>query len=607
MKNKTQVAFMKIAVVLPLFSEHRMRDYLGINLIVNFLEKNGRSVDCIDQNEMLVQYLLSDQALLSQLFSARMAQAKSADSPYLKYFELYLDQIRQQGTASGLKKNLLYDYFFKNAVLPNLNLDRYLNQSVSEIDGRLPHEMPLLNDFLAFMVEDLKHKRYDAVLVSVPHIDQLMPGLLFGKRLKDTGCTVKIVFGGSSITLLEDDVLSDYVNSGFFDYYVKYSGEEKLERLLDHLETGKTIDQAVLKEKVYVDIDTQTVNFSPEFSHTSVPILYSRGCYWGKCTYCTYIYLDSGRFTRKNPEVLLSELEAFSGKPVRISLITEALTPKDARIIAEGILDRKIKITWGSFLRVDTGFDAPLFELLKRSGCIFTAVGVESANDRVLQFFNKGYKARDVYTFFEAARKADYQFFQTNFMYGAPMANLADELDNIAFISEFRKTMGNIAFFRLEITKKSALGSDLEKFDIHVDSNSSRKAIRVDNIPFSLQLDDKELNLVERAYGAAADYFIQRDLNSAVNTVLEHPDNLLNISGIVLFEYHDQCFLGSMRSPLIKEISGKMFINLKSSENLRVKDLSREDIMTLFELKILNTDQIFWDQLEENASNRGTP
>ena len=598
---------MKIAVVLPLFSEHRMRDYLGINLIVNFLEKNGRHVDCIDQNEMLVQYLLSDQGLLSPLFSARMAHAKSADSPYLKYFELYLDQIRQQGTVSGLKKNLLYDYFFKNAVLPNLNLDRYLNQSVSEIDGRLPDEMPALNDFLTFMAEDLKQKTYDAVLVSVPHIDQLMPGLLFGKRFKGTGSTAKIVSGGSSITLLEDDVLSDYVNSGFFDYYVKYSGEEKLERLLDHLETGKTIDQEALKEKVYVDIDTQTVAFSPEFSHTSVPVLYSRGCYWGKCTYCTYIYLDSGRFTRKNPEVLLSELEGFSGKPVRISLITEALTPKDARIIAEGILDRKIKITWGSFLRVDTGFDAPLFDLLKRSGCIFTAVGVESANDRVLQFFNKGYTVRDIYTFFEAARKADYRFFQTNFMYGAPMANLTDELDNIAFISEFRKTMGNIAFFRLEITKKSALGRDLEKFNIRVDSNSSRKAIRVDNIPFSLQLDDKELSLVERAYGAAADYFIRRDLNQAVNTLLEHPDSMLNISGMVLFEYHGTHFLGSMRSPLIKEISGKMFINLKSPENLRVKDLSREEIMTLFELKILNTDQIFWDQLEENASNRGTP
>lgn len=528
---------MKIAVVLPLFSEHRMRDYLGINLIVSFLERNGHDVDSIDQNEMLVTYLLSDPALLTPLFSARMAHAKSADSPYLKYFEQYLDRIRQQGTVSGLKENLFYDYFYKNAVLSNLNLDRYREQSVSEVDGRLPGEVPLLNNFLTFMAEDLKQKEYGATLVSVPHIDQLMPGLLFGKRLKTTGCTAKIVFGGSSITLLEDEVLSDHVNNGFFDYYVKYSGEEKLKGLLDHLGTGKTIDQAALKEKVYVDIDTQTVAFNPAFSHTSVPVLYSRGCYWGKCTYCTYIYLDSGKFTRKNPDVLLSELEGFSGKPVRISLITEALTPKDARIIAEGILERKIKITWGSFLRVDTGFDAPLFDLLKRSGCIFTAVGVESANDRVLRFFNKGYTAQDVYTFFEAARKADYRFFQTNFMYGAPMADLTDELDTIAFISEFRKSMGNIAFFRLEITKKSALGRNLEKFNIQFDSNSSRKAIRVDNIPFSLQLDDKALNLVERAYGAAADYFIRRDLNSAVNTLLEQPDSMLNISGMVLFKY----------------------------------------------------------------------
>ena len=454
--------------------------------------------------------------------------------------------------------------------------------------------------FLAFMANDLIQKGYGLILISVPHIDQLMPGLLFGKKLKSAGCPAKVVFGGSSITLLEDEVLSNYANNGFFDYYVKYSGEEKIQKLLDQLETGKTIDQAALKEKVYVDIDTQTVSFSPEFNHASVPVLYSRGCYWGKCTYCTYIYLDSGKFTRKNPDVLLAELEGFSGKPVRISLITEALTPKDARIIATGILDRKIQITWGSFLRVDTGFDTPLFELLKRSGCIFTAVGVESANDRVLKFFNKGYTARDVYTFFEAAQKADYRFFQTNFMYGAPIADLSDELDNISFISEFRKTMGNIAFFRLEITKKSALGKDLEKYNIQVDANNSRKAIRVDNIPFSLQLNDQELHLVERAYAATADYFIQRDLNGAVNSLLENSERMLNIRGMLLFEYHGRFFLGAMRSPAIKEVPAVTFSKLESPESLRIKDLLREEIMTLFELKILNTDQIFWDHFKEN-------
>ncbi len=589
---------MKIAMVLPLFSEHPMRDYLGINLIVNFLEKNGYPVDCFDQNEILVEYVLSHEPLLEQLFSAHIAQSKSADSPYLKYFELYLDQVRQQATVSHLKENLFYDLFFKNTVLANLNLNCYAQQSVLEVDRTLPETMPMLNDFLAFMGNDLTQKGYGLILISVPHIDQLMPGLLFGKRLKSAGCPAKVVFGGSSITLLEDETLSDYQNNGFFDYYVKYSGEEKLKFLLEQLETAKTIDQASLTERVYTDIDSQTVSFRPDLNRASVPILYSRGCYWGKCTYCTYIYLDSGKFTRKDPDLLLNELEEFAGKPVRISLITEALTPRDARIIAQGILDRKIQITWGSFLRVDTGFDTPLFELLKRSGCIFTVVGVESANDRVLKFFNKGYTARDVHTFFEAARKADYRFFQTNFMYGAPIADLNDELDNIAFISEFRKTIGNIAFFRLEITKKSDLGKNLEKFNIQVDNNSSRKAIRVDNIPFSLQLNDKELNLVERAYAAAADYFIRRDLNAAVNSLLENPKRMLNIAGMLLFEYQGRFFLGSMRSPAIKEIPAGTFSNLKP-KNLRVEDLPREEIMTLFELKILDTDQIFWDHFKE--------
>jgi len=588
---------MKIAVVLPLFSEHHMRDYLGINLIVNFLEKETHDTDCMDLNELLTDYLISDPARLSELFSARLAQAESAGSPYFRYFEHYQDQLSQLGEVSSLKENRCYEHFFSSAVLSNFNLDHYGVESLSDADARLPDVMPLLNGFLVHMAEKLTQSVYDAILISVPHNDQLLPGLLFGKRLKTAGCTAKVVFGGSTITLLDDDVLTDYANRGFFDYYVKYSGEEKLKGLLECLNSGNPIDQWALAKKAYVDINTQILAYTPVFNHGSVPVLYSRGCYWGKCTYCTYIYLDSGRFTRKDLQVLLSELEGFSGKPVRISLITEALTPKDAKMIASGILERKIKIAWGSFLRVDTGFDAPLFELLKRSGCVFTAVGVESVNDRVLQFFNKGYRNRDVHTFFEAAQKADYRFFQTNFMYGAPMATLEDELDNIAFISKFRKAMGNIAFFRLEITKKSALGKNLEKFGIKVDETGSRKAIRVDNIPFSLHLTDKELNLVERAYAAAADYFIRRDLEQAAVTLLEHLDTSPAISGMVLFEFNAGYFLGSMRTPLIKEIPPATFSKLAAVEKLKVKDLSREEILMLFELKILNTDQIFWDHM----------
>jgi hypothetical protein len=325
-----------------------------------------------------------------------------------------------------------------------------------------------------------------------------------------------------------------------------------------------------------------------------VPVLYSRGCYWGKCSYCTYIYLDSGTFKRKRLDVLLGELEKFSGQPVRISLITESLTPHDARIIAEGILERGIKLHWGSFIRVNPDFDAALFSLLKQSGCIFACVGVESVNDRILDFFNKGYSAEDVYTFFRAAKEASYRFFQVNFMYGAPQATLADELDNISFLSEFREVIGNIAFFRLEITKKSYLGQNLETLDIEIDQENKRRAIRVDNIPFVIRLEQKEISLLERAYEIAAEYLVRRDIRSAVEGLMEDEQRILTLSGMVLFEFQDHFYLGSLRSPLIAEISREQYLALKSSEEHRVRDFLAEDLFLLFELKVLNTEEVYW-------------
>ena len=53
-----------------------------------------------------------------------------------------------------------------------------------------------------------------------------------------------------------------------------------------------------------------------------------------------------------------------------------------------------------------------------------------------------------------------------------------------------------------------------------------------------------------------------------------------------------------MRSPLIAEISRDKFEAYRFSEELQVRDLLEEDLTLLFELKVLNTDEIFWDKRE---------
>lgn len=586
---------MKLAMVLPLFSERNLTDYLGINLIVDYLREQGHQIDCLDVNEALVDFLLAGNGFLKKISDAKIAACGGDDSPGHECLQRYYKQLEYYSTAVELKDSRLYDYFFQNVVLENFAGDVFGQPSGSPGGPQLLKSPPGLEEFFGALGERIQGQGYDAVLVSIPHYNQLDPGLVFSRKLKTLCPELKVIIGGSTITLIDDEVLLDYIADGYFDYYINYAAEEKLSTLLEALPNGTGIDQVWLAQKVDTDIDRQTMAYRPEQDCSAVPILYSRGCYWGKCSYCTYVHLDSGKFTRKSLEVLLDELEQFSGKPVRISLITESLTPTDARSLADGILKRRIKVRWGSFIRVNAHFDAELFTLLRESGCIFSCVGVESVNDKILSFFNKGYRREEVYQFFQAASDANYRFYQVNFIYGAPVAELADELENLAFISAFRQTIGNIAFFKFEITKNTYLAEHLDKYEIKIAQRSSAAAVRVGNIPFVYSLSDEEMNLLEQAYSRAGYYFVTKDMDLSIKALLAAGEKPLPLSGAVLFSQADRFYLGSMRSPLLAEISPDIFRALSATPKPPVKNFSETDLKQFFELKLLNREATFWE------------
>lgn len=593
---------MKLAMVLPLFSEHHLREYLGIELIYKALRKNDYHVDRIDLNEKLVDYLLSNKSILHDMFLSKEEKGKVQESPHSKYFVEYLNYILKYDTAKSLKKDGLYDNFFRTVVLHNFDSKIAAGDSLHETYQQILDSTPVINDFLTSVSNELIKGDYNALLMSVPHAHQLIHALLFSKKVKSLDEDITTIFGGSTITLSDDSELEKYVSKGFIDFYIKYSGEDKLLGLLIDLEEKEEIDQTVLIKKEYVDINSQVIDYRPEFDGTSVPVLYSRGCYWGKCSYCNYIFLDSGKFTRKKLPALLSELKQFSGKPVRISLITESLTPHDAKIIAEGILEKNLEIRWGSFIRVNRDFDTSLFSLLLKSGCVYSCVGVESVNDKILNFLNKGYTGEDVYAFFNSAREARFRFFQVNFMYGTPATNLPevslpevnldDELDNITFISRFRDIIGNIAFFHLEITKKSYLGQNLKELGIEIDQNNSGRSIRVDNIPFVPSLNEKEFMLVERSYGIAGESFKVKDIKVGANLLLRKETKTIPLGDSLIFELNGHFYAGSIKSLILREVTEKLFSVLKLSKELQIEAHHERDLFTLFELGIVDADEV---------------
>lgn len=585
---------MKLAMILPLFSEYPMREYLGIELVVKALQKNGYHVDRIDMNEKLVDYLLRHKSILQKMFLSEEKKAGSQTSPYAIYTERYIESILKSDSASSLIKEGLYQNFFNSVVLGYFDPGVFADASVFEKYDETLDSMPVIRDFLTDLGKETGDQGFDALLVSVPHGHQLFFGLAMSKTVKSFQKDIPSVFGGTTVTLTDDSELAGYVQQRFFDYYIKFSGEERLLGLLVDMEEGIDIDQSQLVQRNYVDINEQTMDYRSEYDMSSIPVLYSRGCYWGKCSYCTYTYLDAGKFTRKDLPVLLDELSGFSNKPVRVSLITESLTPGDARRIAEGILERDLKIRWGSFIRVNRKFDSGLFSLLKDSGCIYACVGVESVNDTVLDFLNKGYTREEVYAFFRSAREAKFSFSQVNFMYGAPVADINDELDNIEFISEFRDIIGNIAFFRLEITKKSYLGQNLADLGIEIDHESSRRAIRVDNIPFVPSLNEKEFMVLGRSYGIAGEYFKLCDVRAGLGLFLKQNPKTVLLRDAVVFEFDGHNFAGSLKSYLLREISPDLYSEFKSKKEIELRYIMERDLFALFELGVIDTQEIVY-------------
>jgi len=145
---------MKLALVLPLFSEYPLREYLGIELIYKALKENDYHVDRIDLNGKLVDYLLSNKTILNDMFLTEAVKARVQESPHSKYFERYLSHILKHDTAKLLKQDGLYDSFFRTVVSYNFDQGFSADESVTEKYPRILDQMPVIKDFFASFRRD---------------------------------------------------------------------------------------------------------------------------------------------------------------------------------------------------------------------------------------------------------------------------------------------------------------------------------------------------------------------------------------------------------------------------------------------------------------------
>lgn len=297
---------------------------------------------------------------------------------------------------------MIYDNYFAN---PLLKLDW------ENIDFQCKHRgTNMFYDFFVAKVEELKKEECDLICISVPDLSQIIPAFTLSRIIREkTGKPVAI--GGNYITQNKQDFSNHpEIFNEYCDYLLVGDGESSIVELAKYIEDkigiedvgnlmylqgakvmcnpkAKDID---FPEVAYADFDD--IDFSQYFSpETVIPMQLSKGCYWGKCTFCDYYY-GQQCFDIKKIDAVIAEIKYFMEKynVKHFLFIDEAIPPKYYNELANAILKNGLEIYFYSFVRLEKGFTRDVFENLYKAGFRLGLWGYESYSERIMQMMNKG-------------------------------------------------------------------------------------------------------------------------------------------------------------------------------------------------------------------------
>ncbi len=255
-------------------------------------------------------------------------------------------------------------------------------------------------------------KDYDVVGISIVGISQIIPGLTLARMLKEKYPHLHVVLGGP-IFSVNASQLKDHPEffDDFCDSIVTFEGEEPLHLLLTALKNKTPLEEVpnlaysrngevrLVKERVelrFEELPAPTFDGLPMGLYLSpypiLPVLQSRGCYWGKCTFCTHSYVYGHRYGKQRTHDMVDELQALSKKynTKYFTFSDEAVSPHSLNDVSELIIERGFEISSLALLKFEKIMDENLFRKMKQAGFNFLMFGLESANDRILSLIDKG-------------------------------------------------------------------------------------------------------------------------------------------------------------------------------------------------------------------------
>jgi len=490
---------MKVALVFPPAADPRA-PHLGIAALQAALRDAGMGVDVHDLDIQGLRALSKREKIERSLVSLERAGWRGLSDT---------DRLRIQSKGARVYEDIERAYrifkdepsfldphqlmFARDTIEDALDIvcaanPRAVRYGLSPIDYRLPGiderwlmdliaacEDPGNNLFFDYwrgeFLPSLERSHPDMVGLSIVNGQQLIPGLMLARLLKERGWTV--VIGGTYFTKFAEKLETLPL---FFEYFTDFlivnDGETALLELLDQMEGKGRYSQVpnllyvsrgrVRRNAPYVEdvgrLPTPDYSGFPLDAYLAprpvLPISIGRGCYYDKCKFCDIPF--ASRIAKKKYRIRsveqvaddISELAARFG--ARDFVFTdESLPPRLLDRLCEA-LPRPARYSFAGYARLEPGFTPSLCGRLAAAGMRKLYFGMESGDQRMLDHMSKGTKAKDAGTVLSACKEAGIRFHLFS------MVGLPEESEEMA-----RSTH---SFF---IKNKAVIDIPGNTFDIH--------------------------------------------------------------------------------------------------------------------------------------------
>lgn len=261
-------------------------------------------------------------------------------------------------------------------------------------------------------VENLDLPPARCVGLSVTYPAQLLPALCVAQKWRRTYPAAPIIVGGSYVTQMAETFLVDHRWFDNFDFLVLGDGEAALVALAR--EGWRPADPAAIPNLCFragTEVRRSHQRSRTDLRQLPVPMLefdgidldayvapapvvalpISRGCYWGKCTFCNISNQAEDPYRVRSVDQVVGDIEALIstvGTPY-FDFCVNSYHPAGLHKLSLALIEAGLDIRWNAEVLLDPKFTPECLAAMAQSGCRHLRFGFKSANAATLAIMQK--------------------------------------------------------------------------------------------------------------------------------------------------------------------------------------------------------------------------